>query len=66
MKKIQLFFLVALFLTVLVFLPNSVAAKDEWRQVRSKNFNLLGNAGEKDIRKVATKLEQFRETFRLL
>ena len=66
MKKFQLFFLVALFLTLLVFLPNSVAAKDEWRQVRSKNFNLIGNAGEKDIRKVATKLEQFRETFRLL
>ena len=66
MKKFQLFFWVALFLTVLVFLPNSVAAKDEWRQVRSKNFNLIGNAGEKDIRKVATKLEQFRETFRLL
>lgn len=34
--------------------------------MRSKNFNLVGNAGEKDIRKVATKLEQFRETFRLL
>lgn len=66
MKKFQVFFVVALFLTVLLFQPNSIAAKDEWRQVRSKNFNLLGNAGEKDIRKVATKLEQFRETFRLL
>ena len=41
-------------------------AKDEWLQVRSKNFNLVGNASEKDIRKVATRMEQFRETFWLL
>lgn len=44
----------------------SVTPKDEWLNVRSKNFNLIGNASEKDIRKVATKLEQFREAFRLL
>ncbi len=49
-----------------VFLPAIASAKDEWIQVRSKNFFLIGNASEKDIRKVATKLEQFRETFRLL
>ena len=48
-----------------VFLPAAVSAKDEWIQVRSKNFFLIGNADEKDVRKVATKLEQFRETFRL-
>ncbi len=41
-------------------------AKDEWISVRSKNFNLIGNAGEKDIRGVAQRLEQFRETFRRL
>lgn len=44
----------------------SAAAKDEWIQVKSKNFFLIGNASEKDIRKVGTRLEQFRETFRLL
>ena len=44
----------------------SVSAKDEWLQVRSKNFFLIGNASEKDIRKVGTRLEQFRETFRLI
>ena len=49
-----------------VFLPVAVSAKDEWIQVRSKNFFLIGNADEKEIRKAATKLEQFRETFRLL
>jgi len=42
------------------------AAKDEWLEVRSKNFYLIGNASDKDIRKVARKLEEFRETFRLL
>src|SRR4051812_46687319 len=42
------------------------SAKDEWIQVRSKNFFLIGNASEKDIRKVATRLEQFRQTFRSL
>ncbi|MEP6923185.1 MAG: tetratricopeptide repeat protein [Pyrinomonadaceae bacterium] len=47
-------------------MPSSVFAKDEWLQVRSKNFNLIGNASERDIRKVATRLEQFRETFRQL
>jgi tetratricopeptide (TPR) repeat protein len=44
----------------------STHAKDEWLQVRSKNFFLVGNASEKDIRKVGVKLEEFRETFRLL
>jgi tetratricopeptide (TPR) repeat protein len=56
----------AVFTLALLFLPVSAAAKDEWLQVRSKNFYLIGNASEKDIRKVATRLEQFRETFRQL
>lgn len=43
-----------------------VAAKDTWTEVRSKNFLLVGNASEKDIRKVAARLEEFRESFRLL
>ena len=41
-------------------------ADDEWISVRSKNFFLIGDAKEKDIRKVAERLEQFRETFRSL
>jgi tetratricopeptide (TPR) repeat protein len=44
----------------------SVAAKDNWIEIRSKNFTLVGDAGEKDIRSVATKLEQFREALKLL
>ena len=62
MKKLRLLALIVLFLSIAV----SASAKDEWIQVRSKNFFLVGNASEKDIRKVATRLEQFRETFRLL
>ena len=41
----------------------TAAAKDTWISVRSKNFFLIGNAGEKDVRQVATRLEQFREVF---
>jgi len=52
--------------TALPFFVSTSEAKDDWLQVRSKNFFLVGNATEKDIRKAATKLEQFRETFRLL
>ena len=55
-----------LFLALFVFLPSLAVARDEWIQVRSKNFFLIGNASEKDVVKVATKLEQFRETFRQL
>ena len=51
--------------TLLCSAPDA-AAKDVWTQVRSKNFFLIGNASEKEIRKVGTRLEQFRETFRLL
>ncbi len=42
---------------------SSVAAKDKWTSVRSKNFVLVGNASEKEIRQVATRLEQFRDVF---
>lgn len=38
-------------------------AKDTWTIVHSKNFTLVGNASEKDIRQVATRLEQFRDAF---
>ncbi|HEV7475587.1 MAG TPA: tetratricopeptide repeat protein [Pyrinomonadaceae bacterium] len=40
-----------------------VFAKDTWISVRSKNFQLIGNASEKDIRQVGIRLEQFREVF---
>jgi tetratricopeptide (TPR) repeat protein len=40
-----------------------VTAKDTWISVRSKNFHVIGNSSEKDTRRVATKLEQFRDVF---
>ena len=40
-----------------------VSAKDNWISVRSRNFQLIGNASEKEVRQVATRLEQFREVF---
>lgn len=40
-----------------------VSAKDKWTSVRSKNFLMVGNASEKDIRQVGIRLEQFREVF---
>jgi len=40
-----------------------VIAKDSWIGVRTKNFYLIGNGGENDVRKVGLRLEQFREVF---
>ncbi len=40
-----------------------VSAKDKWMSVRSKNFLMLGNTSEKDLRQVGVRLEQFREVF---
>ncbi|MGI9034665.1 MAG: tetratricopeptide repeat protein [Pyrinomonadaceae bacterium] len=65
MKHRQFLKLFAL-LIVCLFLFVPVSAKDEWIMVQSKNFKLIGNAGDKDLRRVATKLEQFREVFRLV
>ena len=63
MKRLAVFF--ATVLCFLTFLPaqSNVWAKDNWVSVRSKNFFLIGNASEKEIRQVGTRLEQFREVF---
>jgi tetratricopeptide (TPR) repeat protein len=39
----------------------TASAKDTWTSVRSKNFHLVGNASEKDIRRIGVQLEQFRD-----
>jgi tetratricopeptide (TPR) repeat protein len=36
---------------------------ETWTSVQSRNFLLVGNASERDIRAVAARLEQFREAF---
>ncbi len=58
----------AILVSVLSIIPrlHPVSAKEAWTGVRSKNFLLIGNASEKEIRQVATRLEQFREVFSLL
>src|SRR5215510_7184164 len=57
---------VSLCFVLAVSQQSTVTAKDAWVSVRTKNFFLLGNASEKDIRKVGLKLEQFREVFTYL
>lgn len=41
-------------------------AKDTWTSVQTRNFRLIGNASDKDIRVVGNRLEQFRAVFGLL
>jgi Collagenase len=60
MRRSALIFAAAL---ALVFTAQTASAKDTWMSVRSPHFFLIGNASEKDIRRVATRLEQFREVF---
>jgi tetratricopeptide (TPR) repeat protein len=59
-RKIALAF--ALLLVALTA-HKTAQAKDTWIKVQSQNFTLIGNAGEKDIRQVANRLEQFRDVF---
>ena len=37
-------------------------ARDAWNKVQTKNFTLIGNVSDGDMRKIGFKLEQFRET----
>lgn len=64
MIRRKLLFTLAAALFVLFSLHAKASGKDEWLAVRSKNFYLIGNASEKDIRAIAVKLEQFREVLR--
>lgn len=54
------------FLFLLASAPPRGFAKTDWISVRSKNFTLIGDAGEKDLRRVGVQLEQFRESIKLL
>jgi tetratricopeptide (TPR) repeat protein len=62
MKKHRIFVLF-IFLLLFSLAQTPGFAKDEWIKVRSKNFYMIGNAADKDIRRVANKLEQFRVVF---
>jgi Tfp pilus assembly protein PilF len=53
--------LFAFVLLVLFSVP--LAAKDSWMEVRSPNFIVISNAGDKEARRIADQFEQFREVF---
>jgi tetratricopeptide (TPR) repeat protein len=40
---------------------NTSAARDSWVSVRSKELIVIGNSGEKEVRLVAARLQQFRQ-----
>jgi FimV-like protein len=63
MRRFSFSLALSLCLLVVISQHTTVAAKDTWVSVRTKNFLMLGNASEKEIRRVGLKLEQFREAF---
>lgn len=63
MKRIVLPLAAALCFLTIVAQHATVLAKDTWVSVRTKNFLMVGNANEKEVRNVALKLEQFRTVF---
>lgn len=48
-------------LSLVLFTAYAVAAKETWTSIKSKNFTVVGNAGEGEMRKVTLRLEQFRQ-----
>jgi len=62
-KRISLALAILFCFLAVIPAGHPVFAKDTWISVRSKNFSLVGNASEKDIRQVAVRLEQFRDVF---
>jgi tetratricopeptide (TPR) repeat protein len=54
----------ALSLCLLVVFPLAAAKHDTWVEVRSPNFIVVSNAGEKQARKTAVQFEQIRDVFR--
>ena len=63
MRRFLCYLSISLCLLVAVSQQSIVLAKDNWISVRSKNFFLIGNASEKEIRQVGLRLEQFRFVF---
>ena len=63
MKRLAVFPTAASVALAIVVFASTAAAKDTWISVRSKNFLLVGNVSEKDLKQVGVRLEQFREVF---
>lgn len=64
-NRVHLCFLMAgaAFLAGASSVSSSAASKDTWVEVRSPNFTVVSNAGDKEARKIADQFEQFREVF---
>ncbi|MGC2282890.1 MAG: tetratricopeptide repeat protein [Candidatus Acidiferrales bacterium] len=56
--------LILLCVSVFFAFPVSGAKHENWVEVRSANFVVVSNAGEKQARKTAIRFEQIREVFR--
>src|SRR5262245_29044548 len=59
-------FSVALCLYGLLGIVPSAHAADKWLSVQTKNFLLIGTAGDSDIRRVGRTLEEFRSAIAML
>ena len=55
-----------LVIAVLLFLPAPSPGKETWIKLESKNFTVIGNSEEREIRKLAISLEEFRHALSLL
>ena len=53
-------------LAALLLLTRPSLAADKWLSIRSKNFLLVGNASESDIRRVGRTLEDFRTALAMM
>ena len=64
MKRAHPTVLAAMLFAALYAVPAVAKPNDEWLRIRTTNFTLVGNASAADIRRVAIRLEEFREAFR--
>ncbi|HWN08293.1 MAG TPA: tetratricopeptide repeat protein [Pyrinomonadaceae bacterium] len=64
MKRSLAIKIAAVLLLLLAAVP--AAAKDTWTKLKSKNFTVIGNGGQREIRKLTVNLEEFRHVLSLL
>jgi tetratricopeptide (TPR) repeat protein len=56
----------SLLVVVCLFLPRGAFAADQWIEVKSANFAVISNAGDRPTRKLVWQLEQMRSTIALI
>jgi hypothetical protein len=55
-----------LVLSCLLLVQSTALAGDKWVKISSKNFTVVGNANEEEMRKVVTRLEEFRQVLSMI